>query len=55
MIFTRDFVTSKNHCKIASRMTKIGIHDNPSIILYIMTNNYLNGSETIIRMNPWKT
>ena len=34
MIFTRDFVTRENHCRIASLVTKIVIHANSCIILY---------------------
>ena len=41
MIFTSDEVTRENHCRIASLVTKIGIHANTyisfiSIILYIL-------------------
>ena len=36
MIFTSDEVTSENHCRIASRVTKkIVIHGNECIILFL--------------------
>ena len=36
MIFTSDEVTSENHCRIASRVTKkIAIHGNECIILFL--------------------
>ena len=35
MIFTSDEVTSENHCRIASRVTKKVIHGNECIILFI--------------------
>ena len=44
MIFTRDFVTRENHCRIASLVTKkIVIHGNSCIILYITQQQIENG------------
>ena len=40
MIFTtRDFVTRENHCRIASRVTKIVIHGNSCIVLYVFNRD----------------
>ena len=36
MIFTSDFVTRENHCRIASLVTKIVIHGNSCVILYVL-------------------
>ena len=35
MVFLSDEVTSENHWRIASRVTKIVIHDNECIILFL--------------------
>ena len=35
MIFTNDEVTSENHCRIASRVTKIVIQGNECIVLFV--------------------
>ena len=35
MIFTRDFVTRENHCRIASFVAKIVIHGDECFILFL--------------------
>ena len=39
MIFTRDYLTRKNHRRIAFTREKLVIHVNSYIILYINKNN----------------